>query len=145
MVDSEVVRRAMREAHGEDAYQRFVVELLGPCQALGRMRWWQERMWEPVRVALSLEAAGLAQLSVMFRQCPVHRLALEPGVVPVVYGTFTPSPREELELASRLFPFACERAYGPCWGGGARQRDVLFCPDCRSRAHQERKVRQAEP
>lgn len=121
-MDAEVVRRAMREAHGEDSYRRFVVELLGPCQALGRLRWWQEGMLEPVRVALDFQAPSFAQLTAMFRHCPVHGSELQADMVRVVHGTFKPVPRDELETAGRFFSRNSE-----CDGGqpGAEVREGL--------------------
>ena len=133
----------MRDAHGEDSYRRFVVELLGPCQARGRLRWWQEQMLEPVRTALGLDEFQFADVTTMFRHCPVHGSELQEESVPIAYGTRKPAPKDELDIASRLFPFAHERAYGPCWVEKATHRRVYFCPGCRDALHAWRNQRKS--
>ena len=89
-------------------------------------------MWEPVRIALGIEPPGFAELTALFPHCPVHGPELQVESLPIVYGTFVPEPKSELERAARLFPFANTCAYGACWGGEATHRDVLYCVACRA-------------
>lgn len=131
MISSEAIRHAMRDAHGAETYRRFVVELLGSCQTRGRLRWWQEQLLAPVQAALGLEKVGFSEVTMMFRHCPVRWQDLQEDSVPIVYGTRKPASQEDLEVAGQQFPFAHERAYGPCWVEKATHRQVFFCTACR--------------
>jgi len=73
------------------------------------------------------------------KHCKVHDRSLERDSVPVRYGLI--KFREEYQKAAReQFPPCQKFIPGPCRVGPSRERQVMFCPDCRSaesRSHEE--------
>lgn len=64
------------------------------------------------------------------RECNLHGVALESGLVPVRYGlvTFPPGYRSAREL---YFPNSMSYLLGGCVIGEEKQSEALFCPECR--------------
>ena len=135
MIEPRYIRRALREALGDETYLRFIVELLGPCQQRGRLRWWQEAAWEPVCVDLGIEPPDFAAMTALFLRCPAHKEDLQPGSMPISYGTRAPMSQHERSATARLAPFAYERDFRPRAGGRETHRAVLFCAGCRAALH----------
>lgn len=64
------------------------------------------------------------------KRCKVHNLPLEQDAVPVRYGLI--KSREEYRKAQReSFPRAKKFVMGGCRVGPAREKEVMFCPECR--------------
>lgn len=65
------------------------------------------------------------------KRCKVHKCSLEQDAVPVRYGLI--KFREEYRQANReSFPHAKKYVMGGCRVGPEREKEVMFCPECRA-------------
>lgn len=114
---------------GDDAYPKFVAEINLFNRRAGRLRYWQEKIWQPFSDAKGLSLT-LPQILDCFAVCHVHGCELEKDDVPIVYGTFGIDPAES-EAQQRLFPMAYPIAFGGCCLQHIKTETVLFCRECR--------------
>ena len=65
------------------------------------------------------------------QHCPLHKLPLQQGTAPILYGTFAPrGANVEAEGASD-HPFARPWLRGTCWVQDEPDAKVVFCRACR--------------
>ena len=125
------IRAALLTVAGRDKYRQFLVALNGPCQAKGRLYFWQELLWGKAQERLGIRVSNFKEVSALFRICHVHDVELQQDRVPVVYGTYqvTGSYIEAMEAS---FPYANDVFHGPCREEREKARQVLFCSLCRT-------------
>jgi len=128
----EVIRTTLLSRFGKERYDKFVLTINSDGQYKKRLYFWQEEMWSAVQAELGLSIEDFEVIRAHFRLCHVHGDELRSDSVRIEYGTHTPAPREQVELAQRLFPYANTMAYGPCWVEKESRREVWFCPQCRA-------------
>ncbi|MBV9495160.1 MAG: hypothetical protein JOZ54_13005 [Acidobacteria bacterium] len=70
-------------------------------------------------------------------RCPVHRQAMQIGVVPLGYGlpsfSFDPRAEEVRDVKVHFFPEANMSAEGGCIVGSERKAEVYYCAKCRQK------------
>ena len=65
------------------------------------------------------------------QHCPLHKLRLQQGTAPILYGTFAPQ-RANVEAGGVSdHPFARPWVRGTCWVQDEPDAKVVFCPACR--------------
>jgi hypothetical protein len=123
-------RAVLLSLYGSERYEKFVAKLNSDCRAKRRLQYWQETMWKGVEQKLEVQAADFETIAALFRVCHVHGAELKPDQVPIVYekmqltGSF-------ITAMESLFPHSHDTAYGGCGYEKTKQREVLFCEECR--------------
>jgi hypothetical protein len=125
MVDAAKLRQALSTFLGADWFRGSVQRLWEK----GRLRFWQERVWERFVRAHPEFAVGENERAVALRVCWVHGEELQQDAVDIVESDCYVRPYRA------AFPFA---ASGPVYVEGApfshRAATVWFCPQCRKGA-----------
>lgn len=126
-MDPRTLRHALARFLGPERFRKFVQQ----GYLRGRLRFWQEQVWEEF-VNHHLEWAGaLEDLPAAIRICELHGDELCRDTVGVIQG-YVDYSQEYVDARNRLFPHA---AIGPISTEGGpfegNQIEVWYCPACR--------------
>ena len=127
-MDLHAVRQALAAFLGPEKFQRLISS---PLSTNGRLRFWQQSLWDEFTIANPSYADATDLLPAIFRYCILHDLDLLPDKISGTYGEIVHAPEYERD-ALRDFPYA---AIGP-WKTEGKLKveltiDVWYCPKCR--------------
>lgn len=125
MIHAEI-RTRFHDSIGTEKYRLFVAE----THYANRLRYWQERLWEPFASenGLNLDFSAIQRC---FAVCHVHECELKTDTVPILYGTPITPTQAELDVPNALFPRAGLIVGGGCCVGEQTTAEVQYCPQCR--------------
>ncbi len=132
-MDAAAIREAFKAFIGTEDFNRFVRAINTAPERLSRLRWWQERLWEPFAEENPQWKVAFEQLREVFRFCEVHSRVLVRGIIHVPAGQTTCGavPREVRQPPP--CPYARCGVRPEDWGGisGTRIEEVWYCEECR--------------
>ncbi|WDE08714.1 hypothetical protein SG34_032945 [Thalassomonas viridans] len=128
---TEEVRRIFEELIGREKYEKFISALHNPSRTRGRMKFWQEKLWNQFCSETGYPETSYEDITKLFDYCLIHNQEFRADIVPVVYGTFEQEPKEKQFIKDNNFPYAALQVKRGGPAEAETETTVKYCIECR--------------